>query len=176
MMRLWVQSYSRQRSTSMPIAALSGIVHAIIIAAWVVATLPPSSMADDDSLSNRVYPQYVPPPDKMPGGPAAVHEVVHFVKLSGTAVGDGSGGTTFWMVFLSGLELSPGDLEPRSRGLGYWGNIAGTGGAEATAGGGALLAPLVRHTNSAATAQAIAIDARNANCVYRSKLGLRKRA
>jgi outer membrane biosynthesis protein TonB len=90
MMRLWVQSYSRQ-STSMPIAALSGILHAIIIAAWVVATLPPSSTADDDSLSNRVYPQYVPPPDKVPGGPAAVHEVVHFVTLTGAAVGDGVG-------------------------------------------------------------------------------------
>jgi hypothetical protein len=75
----------------MPIAALSGVVHAIIIAAWVVVTLPPSSIADDDSLSNRVYPQYIPPPDKVPGGPAAVHEVVRFVQLTGTAVGDGVG-------------------------------------------------------------------------------------
>jgi outer membrane biosynthesis protein TonB len=89
MMRLWVQSYSRH-STSMPVAALSGIVHAIIIAAWVVATLPPSSVADDDSLSNRTYPQYVPPPDKVPGGPAAVREVVQYVTLTG-AVGDGTG-------------------------------------------------------------------------------------
>jgi hypothetical protein len=74
-----------------PVAALSGIVHAIIIAAWVIATLPPSSLADNDSLSNRTYPQYVPPPDKVPGGPAAVHEVVHFVSLTGQAVGDGVG-------------------------------------------------------------------------------------
>jgi len=91
MMRLWVQSYSRQQSTSMPVAALSGIVHAIIIAAWVVATLPPFSATDDDSLSNKTYPQYVPPPDKVPGGPAAAHEVVHFVSLTGAAVGEGTG-------------------------------------------------------------------------------------
>jgi protein TonB len=89
MMRLWVQSYSR-RTTTVPMAALSGIVHVVVIAAWVAATLPPSHM-DDDSLSNKTFPQYVPPPDKIPGGPATKHEVVHFVQLTGAAVGEGEG-------------------------------------------------------------------------------------
>jgi hypothetical protein len=89
MMRLWVQSHTR-RTSSVPVAALSGIVHAVVIAAWVYATLPPTS-ADSGSLSNKSFPQYVPPPDKVPGGPRAVHEVVHFLSLTGTAVGQGTG-------------------------------------------------------------------------------------
>jgi protein TonB len=90
MMRLWVQSYSRRRTTTIPVAVFSGIVHAVVIAAWVIATLP-TLRTDDDSLSNKQFPQYVPPPDKVPGGPAAVHEVVHFVTLTGKAAGDGTG-------------------------------------------------------------------------------------
>jgi hypothetical protein len=89
MMRLWVQSYSRRTQTA-PVAVLSGVLHAVIIAAWVIATLPPSHV-DTDSLSNKEFPQYVPPPDKVPGGPAAVHEVVKFVTLTGKAIGDGEG-------------------------------------------------------------------------------------
>jgi protein TonB len=89
MMRLWVQSYSR-RTSSVPVAALSGALHAVVIAAWVIGTLPPSH-TDTDSLSNKEFPQYVPPPDKVPGAPASVREVVTYVQLTGKLAGDGEG-------------------------------------------------------------------------------------
>jgi protein TonB len=88
-MRLWVQSYAR-RTSSVPVAALSGVVHAVIIAAWVFATLPPSHI-DTDSLSNKEFPQYVPPPDKVPGAPAGVREVVQYIQLSSRIAGLGEG-------------------------------------------------------------------------------------
>jgi hypothetical protein len=86
MMRLWVQSYSRP-STTVPVAAASGVVHAVVIAVWVVATLPSAQVAPD-SIANRVY--YIPPPDKAPGGAGATHEVVHFVSLAGASTGEGA--------------------------------------------------------------------------------------
>jgi protein TonB len=86
MMRLWVQSYSRE-STVAPIAAMSGVVHAVVIALWVVATLPAAQVAPD-SIANRVY--YIPPPDKVPGGPGTTHEVVHYVSLEGAPAGTGA--------------------------------------------------------------------------------------
>jgi protein TonB len=70
-----------------PVAALSGVVHGVVIAMWVIATLPAAQVAPD-SIANRVY--YIPPPDKAPGGPAATHEVVHFVTLSGAPTGEGT--------------------------------------------------------------------------------------
>jgi hypothetical protein len=87
MMRLWFLSYVR-RSSSLPEAILSSAAHVVVIALWVIATLPAAQVAED-SISNRLY--YIPPPDKVPGGPAAVHEVVHFVSLAGKGLGDEAG-------------------------------------------------------------------------------------
>jgi protein TonB len=89
MMRLWVQSYSRGSTVApiVPIAAMSGVVHAVVIALWVIATLPAAQVAPD-SIANRVY--FIPPPDKAPGGPGTTHEVVHYLSLEGTPTGDGA--------------------------------------------------------------------------------------
>jgi hypothetical protein len=85
MMRLWFSSYVR-RSSVLPEATLSGAAHVVVIALWVFATLPAIQVAED-SISNRLY--YIPPPDKLPGGPAAaVHEVVHFVSVTGKGQGE----------------------------------------------------------------------------------------
>lgn len=83
MMRLWMNSYAR-RSSRAPHAVISSAVHAAVIAAWVIGTLPSVTMAPD-SIANRVH--YIPPPDKVPGGPG-VREVVRYVSL---AVGQGQG-------------------------------------------------------------------------------------
>jgi len=87
MMRLWFLSYVR-RASVLPEATFSSIAHVVVIALWVIATLPSSQVAED-SISNRLF--YIPPPDKVPGGPAAVHEVVHFVSLAGKGLGDEAG-------------------------------------------------------------------------------------
>ncbi len=87
MMRLWFQSYVR-RSSAFPQAIFSSIAHVVVIALWVIATLPSAEVADN-SIANRLY--YIPPPDKVPGAPNAVHEVVHFVTLADKAPGDEAG-------------------------------------------------------------------------------------
>jgi len=87
MMRLWFLSYVR-RASVLPGATFSTIAHIVVIALWIVATLPSSQVAEN-SISNRLF--YIPPPDKVPGGPAAVHEVVHFVSLAGKGLGDEAG-------------------------------------------------------------------------------------
>jgi len=86
-MRLWFLSYVR-RASVLPGATFSTIAHVVVIALWVIATLPSSQVAEN-SISNRLF--YIPPPDKVPGGPAAVHEVVHFVSLTGKGLGDEAG-------------------------------------------------------------------------------------
>jgi len=87
MMRLWFQSYVR-RSSTLPETTFSSVFHIVVIALWVIATLPSSQVAEN-SISNRLV--YIPPPDKVPGGPAAVHEVVHFVAFTGKGLGDEAG-------------------------------------------------------------------------------------
>ena len=53
MMRLWVESYAKKTSVA-PVGAMSFIVHAMLIAAWVEGTRPSESMPKD-SFANRVY-------------------------------------------------------------------------------------------------------------------------
>ena len=88
MMRLWAESYSK----STPVvtsATLSVVAHTLIIAAWVVATLPSADMPSD-SFANRTYARYEPPPDRAPGRPGQ-RERVHYVDLlkEGPGFGDG---------------------------------------------------------------------------------------
>jgi hypothetical protein len=86
MMRLWAASYARSAPVATS-ATLSVVVHAVVIAAWVFATLPPSDMPGD-SLANRIY--FIPPPDRVPGQPG-LRETVHYVDLDklGPGIGDG---------------------------------------------------------------------------------------
>ena len=60
MMRLWKTSYARPASSGNA-GIVSVLAHAVIIAAWVVGTLPSSSLPSDGS-SNRIY--YIPPPER----------------------------------------------------------------------------------------------------------------
>jgi hypothetical protein len=86
MMRLWVQSYA-QRTTIAPEIVLSAAVHAVIIAAWVVGTLP-SADVPPGAIENHAY--YVPPPDEVPGR-GMTHEVVRYVTVAADGAGAGAG-------------------------------------------------------------------------------------
>src|SRR5262245_20999857 len=86
MMRLWVQSYAKQVSVA-PVGAMSAVMHALLIGAWVYATLPGPNVPED-SIANRVV--FIPPPDRAPG-PRVVHEVVHYVESSREGLGAGEG-------------------------------------------------------------------------------------
>lgn len=87
MMRLWVQSYAKHVSVA-PVGAMSAVTHALLIGAWVYATLPAPNVPED-SIANRVI--FVPPPDRAPG-PRIVHEVVHYVESSRDGLGAGEDG------------------------------------------------------------------------------------
>ena len=60
MMRLWMTSYARPEHHAR-FAALSGVAHVAVIAAWILGTLPVDSLPTS-ALRNRLY--YIPPPDK----------------------------------------------------------------------------------------------------------------
>jgi TonB family protein len=92
MMRLWWSSYAKPAPAASG-AAGSVVVHALLISAWVVATLPGAGVAND-SLANHQYPQYVPPPDRVISVPGS-HESLHFVTLATVAgIGTGDGPRT----------------------------------------------------------------------------------
>ncbi|HVX41327.1 MAG TPA: hypothetical protein VHB25_17315 [Gemmatimonadaceae bacterium] len=86
MMRLWADSYAK-RSTAVTSASLSVAVHVAIIAASVVATLPPSTLPST-GIANRPY--YIPPPDRTPGS-MPQRETVHYIDLSRFELGIGDG-------------------------------------------------------------------------------------
>jgi protein TonB len=85
MMRLWKQSYARRAPIGGP-AAASTIAHAVIITAWVVATLPAASMAVN-SIANHIF--YIPPPDKAPTRAGSVETLRYVTLADGPAVGPG---------------------------------------------------------------------------------------
>jgi hypothetical protein len=89
MMRLWLDSYAR-RSVVASSATISVVAHAVLIASWVYATLPPPGMPID-GLANRTYPQYIPPPDQRPGTPGS-HESVRYIQMPQVGLGTGDGG------------------------------------------------------------------------------------
>lgn len=86
MMRLWANSYSKSTPV-MTSATLSVVAHTVVIAAWVVATMPAPDMPAD-SFANRTV--YVPPPDRTPGTRGS-RETVHYIDLTkeGPGMGDG---------------------------------------------------------------------------------------
>ena len=82
MMRLWKTSYSR-RTPPRAAAAISTSAHALVLAGWIIATLPPATIALD-SIANRIF--YIPPPNHPPAPSAG--ETVHYVALEhGTGAG-----------------------------------------------------------------------------------------
>jgi hypothetical protein len=89
MMRSWVYSdvTPALRYSS---ASFSAVFHVVVIAAWVVATLPPEGVLTK-SFENRVFPTYRPPPDRLPTQ-AGSRESVRFLKLApvGEGLGDGT--------------------------------------------------------------------------------------
>ena len=87
MMRPWVNSYTKATPVFTS-ATLSVIAHTVLIAVWVVTTLPTAGMPAD-SFANR--PIYIPPPDRAPGQSGS-RERVHYVDLldkTGPGIGDG---------------------------------------------------------------------------------------
>jgi len=70
-------------------ASFSTVFHVVVIAAWVVATLPPDGVLTK-AFANRVIPVYRPPPDRVPtqGGS---RESVRYVKFAPVGEGFGDG-------------------------------------------------------------------------------------
>ncbi|HEY4305859.1 MAG TPA: energy transducer TonB [Gemmatimonadaceae bacterium] len=85
MLTVWKVSYSRPQRLANA-GMFSSATHVVIIALWVIGTLPPATMAHD-SVANRLY--YIPPPDRAP----QVHgstESIHYLKLvDGLGAGPG---------------------------------------------------------------------------------------
>jgi protein TonB len=73
-------------------ASFSTVFHVVVIAAWVIATLPPEGLATK-AFENHAIPVYHPPPDRVPTQ-AGSQETVRFIKFPtlGEGLGDGSHG------------------------------------------------------------------------------------
>jgi hypothetical protein len=91
MMRLWLDSYARPSFVASS-ATLSVAAHAVIIVAWVVATLPPPGMPSD-GVANRTYPSYVPPPNREQGSVGS-RESIRYIALDREGPGTGDGPRT----------------------------------------------------------------------------------
>jgi len=110
MMRLWASSYAKTTPV-ITSATLSVVAHAVIIGAWVVATLPPAELPSD-SFANRTYPKYEPPPDRRPGQ-AGSRETVHYIDLAAReGLGAGDGGRTMGDEAPSTLSKTVGRVAP----------------------------------------------------------------
>jgi len=73
-------------------ASFSTVFHVVVIAAWVVATLPPDGLLTK-AFENHAFAVYRPPPDRVPTQSGS-KEAVRFVKLApiGEGLGDGTHG------------------------------------------------------------------------------------
>lgn len=91
MTRAWVNS-EISRALRYSSASFSAVFHVVIIAAWVVATLPPDGLIAK-AFENHPFPVYRPPPDRVPTQSGS-HESVQFIKLApvGEGVGEGPHG------------------------------------------------------------------------------------
>lgn len=77
MMRLWATSYAK-RAPILSATVFSLCAHTLVIAGWVAATRPPSSISSE-SIANRMY--YIPPPDREQQ-PLGSRESVHYITLA----------------------------------------------------------------------------------------------
>ncbi len=85
MMRFWFDSYL-VRATLIGAAVISIAVHAVLIASWVLGTLPSPGL-DQGSIANHVF--YIPPPDRAPTRSAGSRSALKFI--TGAPAGEGSG-------------------------------------------------------------------------------------
>jgi hypothetical protein len=90
MMRLWQLTYDRAahpaRGRALGVVGLSALVHSILIAGAVIATLPAAGV-EPKSFENRIY--YIPPPDHAPGVVGS-QESIHFIALAPSGLGGGA--------------------------------------------------------------------------------------
>jgi len=89
MMRFWFESYL-VRATLAGAAVISVVLHAALISAWVLGTMPEADV-QSGSIANHVF--YIPPPDRAPtqGGS---RKALHFVKDAQPGEGTGEGPRT----------------------------------------------------------------------------------
>ncbi|HEV8446732.1 MAG TPA: hypothetical protein VGQ44_07925 [Gemmatimonadaceae bacterium] len=92
MSRSWVYSEGT-RALRYSSASFSTVFHVVVIAAWVIATLPPDGLLTK-GFENHSFPVYRPPPDRVPTQ-AGSKESVRFIKLAPIGVGLGDGAHTF---------------------------------------------------------------------------------
>ena|ERR1041385_7147787 len=92
MMRSWINS-DISRALRYSSASFSTVFHVVIIAAWVISTLPPDGLVAN-AFENHTFPVYRPPPDRTPTQPGS-RESVHFIKLAPVGEGIGEGPHTF---------------------------------------------------------------------------------
>lgn len=88
MMRAWANS-DTSRALRYSSASFSTVFHVALIAAWVLATLPPDGLIAN-AFENHAFPVYRPPPDRVPTQPGS-RESVHFVTLAPVGEGFGDG-------------------------------------------------------------------------------------
>jgi outer membrane biosynthesis protein TonB len=104
MMRLWTTSYARRERANVA-GAVSMAAHAVLIGAWVAATVPSSSLPSD-ALTNRLY--YIPPPDKPPPSRAS-QETVRYIALGdGRGLGPGAAAIDAGKAFTAVEPTTPG--------------------------------------------------------------------
>ena len=84
-MRLWTTSYARRKRASVA-GAVSVATHAVLLGAWVAATLPAASLPAD-GLTNRLY--YIPPPNKPPPSEGSRETVRYIALTNGPGQGPG---------------------------------------------------------------------------------------
>jgi hypothetical protein len=70
-------------------ASFSAVLHVVVIAAWVIGTLPSPGLATK-SFENHAFPVYRPPPDRVPNQSGS-GESVRFFKLAPVGPGFGEG-------------------------------------------------------------------------------------
>jgi hypothetical protein len=92
MMRSWLNSEVTP-ALQVSSASFSTVFHVAVIAAWVVATLPPDGLLTK-AFENRAIPVYRPPPDRMPTQ-AGSRAAIRYVKLAPDGVGFGDGAHGF---------------------------------------------------------------------------------
>lgn len=89
MTRSWTNS-DISRTLRFSSASFSTVIHAAVIAAWIVTTLPPEGL-QTKAFENHAIPVYRPPPDRVPTQPGS-HESVRYIKFAppGDGIGDGA--------------------------------------------------------------------------------------
>jgi hypothetical protein len=90
MMRFWFESYA-VRMTLLGAAMFSVVIHAVLIATWVITTLPSAGLARE-SIANHVF--FIPPPNRLPTQPGS-RESLHYIDLAQAGFGTGDGPRTF---------------------------------------------------------------------------------